>query len=82
MAGRGTRHHPTAAEVPYAAGDRDYDFIVIEAGTVDVLRPAMPNAPDPDRNPGPGPLVADPVGSGAGAPTNTHGAVAAGDLSV
>ena len=83
VARRGTRHHPTAGEVLDAAGDRDYDVIVIEAGTVDVLRPAMAQRPrDPDRNPGPGPLVADPVGSGAGAPTNTHGAVAAGDLSV
>src|SRR5918993_1734334 len=48
-------------------------------------RPATGDAQrprDPDRNPGPGALVADPVGSGAGAPTNTHGAVAAGDLSV
>jgi hypothetical protein len=46
VARRGTRHHPTAGEVPYASGDRDYDFILIEAGTVDVLRPAMPNAPE------------------------------------
>jgi thioredoxin reductase (NADPH) len=43
---RGTRHHTTAGEVLYAAGDRGYDFIVIEAGEVDVLRPAMPNAPE------------------------------------
>jgi hypothetical protein len=31
--------------VLYAAGERGYDFIVIEATEVDVLRPAMPNAP-------------------------------------
>jgi hypothetical protein len=29
-----------------AAGERGYDFIVIEAAEVDVLRPAMPNAPE------------------------------------
>jgi thioredoxin reductase (NADPH) len=46
VARRGTRHHTTAGEVLYAAGDRGYDFIVIEAGEVDVLRPAMPNAPE------------------------------------
>jgi len=46
VARRGTRHHTTAGEVLYAAGDRSYDFIVIEAGEVDVLRPAMPNAPE------------------------------------
>jgi thioredoxin reductase (NADPH) len=44
---RGTRHHTMAGEVLYAAGDWGYDFIVIEAGEVDVLRPAMPNAPEP-----------------------------------
>jgi CRP-like cAMP-binding protein len=32
VAQRGTRHHTTAGEVLYAAGDRGYDFIVIEAG--------------------------------------------------
>jgi len=46
VARRGTRHHTAAGEVLYAAGDRGYDFIVIEAGEVDVLRPAMPNAPE------------------------------------
>jgi hypothetical protein len=30
-----------------AAGERGYDFIVIEAAEVDVPRPAMPNAPRP-----------------------------------
>ena len=45
MARRGTRHHTTAGEVLYAAGERGYDFIVVEAAEVDVLRPAMPNAP-------------------------------------
>jgi hypothetical protein len=42
----GTRHHTTAGEVLDAAGERGYDFIVIEAAEVDVLRPAMPNAPE------------------------------------
>jgi hypothetical protein len=45
VARRGTRHHTTAGEVLYAAGERGYDFIVVEAAEVDVLRPAMPNAP-------------------------------------
>jgi hypothetical protein len=44
---RGTHHHTTAGEVLDAAGERGYDVIVIEAGEVDVLRPAMPNAPRP-----------------------------------
>src|SRR5512144_2122048 len=35
VARRGTRHVTTAGEVLYAAGDRGYDFIVIEAGEVD-----------------------------------------------
>jgi thioredoxin reductase (NADPH) len=60
VARRGTRHHPTPGEALYAAGDRDYDIIVIEAGKVDVLRPAMPNAPETlIATWGPGPLVAD-----------------------
>jgi hypothetical protein len=43
---RGQEHATTAGEVPYAAGERGYNFIVIEAAEVDVLRPAMPNAPE------------------------------------
>jgi hypothetical protein len=43
---RGTHHHTTAGEVLDAAGERGYDVIVIEAGEVDVLRSAMPNAPE------------------------------------
>jgi thioredoxin reductase (NADPH) len=46
LARRGTRHRTTPGEVLYAAGDRGYDFIVIEAGEVDVVRPVMPNAPE------------------------------------
>lgn len=46
LARRGTRHVTTAGEVLYAAGDRGYGFIVIEAGDVDVVRPAMPDAPE------------------------------------
>jgi len=44
VARRGTRHETRAGEVLYRAGDRGYDFIVIEAGEVDVVRPAMPDA--------------------------------------
>jgi thioredoxin reductase (NADPH) len=42
LARRG-RLEPTAAgDVLYAAGDRDFDFVVIESGEIDVIRPAMP----------------------------------------
>jgi H+/gluconate symporter-like permease len=80
---RGTHHHTTAGEVLDAAGERGYDVIVIEAGEVDVLRSAMPNAPEAliaTWRPGPWSRIA--FGSGAGALTSTHGAVVAGDLSV
>ena len=43
---RGTRQVTTSGEVLYHAGDRGYDFIVIEAGEVDVVLPAMPNTPE------------------------------------
>jgi thioredoxin reductase (NADPH) len=46
VARRGTRHVTSAGEVLYRAGDRGYDFIVVEAGEVDVVRPAMPEAPE------------------------------------
>ncbi len=46
VARRGTRHATTAGQVLYRAGDRGYDFIVIEDGEVDVVRPAMPDAPE------------------------------------
>jgi thioredoxin reductase (NADPH) len=36
----------TVGEVLYAAGDRDYDFVVVESGEVDVVRPAMPGDPE------------------------------------
>jgi hypothetical protein len=66
--------------VLYAAGDRGYDFIVIAAGEIDVLRPAMPNAPEAlIAIWGPGPWSRIAFGSGAGAPTSTHGAVVAGE---
>jgi thioredoxin reductase (NADPH) len=42
LARRGSRVETAAGEVLYAAGDRDYDFVVVESGEVDVLRPAMP----------------------------------------
>jgi len=44
VARRGTRHGTTAGEVLYRAGDRGFDFIVIEDGEVDAVRPAMPDA--------------------------------------
>lgn len=46
VARRGSRHETVVGEVLYAAGDRGYDFIVIESGEVDVVRPAMPDAPE------------------------------------
>ena len=46
IARRGTRHATSSGEVLYRAGDRGYDFIVVESGEVDVLRPAMPDAPE------------------------------------
>src|SRR5436190_6255148 len=46
VARRGTRHETNAGEMLYQAGDRGYDFIVIESGEVDVVRPAMPDAPE------------------------------------
>jgi thioredoxin reductase (NADPH) len=46
FARRGARHETTVGEVLYRAGDRGYDFIVIESGEVDVVRPAMPDAPE------------------------------------
>ena len=46
VARRGVRHETTIGEVLYQAGDRGYDFIVIESGEVDVVRPAMPDAPE------------------------------------
>jgi hypothetical protein len=77
---RGTRHHTTAGEVLYAASERGYDFIVIEAAEVDVLRPAMPNAPKAlIATWGPRSWSRIAFGSGAGAPTSTHGAVVAGE---
>jgi thioredoxin reductase (NADPH) len=46
VARRGTRHGTAAGEVLYRAGDRSFDFIVIEDGEVDAVRPAMPDAPE------------------------------------
>lgn len=43
---RGTRAQTSAGEVLYSAGDRDYDFIVVESGQVEVMRPAMPGDPE------------------------------------
>jgi hypothetical protein len=77
---RGIHHHTTAGEVLDAAGERGYDFIVIEAAEVDVLRPAMPDAPEAlIATGGPGPWSRIAFGSGAGAPTSTRGAVVAGE---
>jgi thioredoxin reductase (NADPH) len=46
LARHGTRHETAAGEVLYAAGDRGFDFIVVEAGEVDIVLPAMPDAPE------------------------------------
>jgi thioredoxin reductase (NADPH) len=46
IARRGTRQEAAAGDVLYAAGDRGYDFIVIESGDVDVVRPVMPGSPE------------------------------------
>jgi thioredoxin reductase (NADPH) len=43
---RGRRVDTEAGEVLYSAGDRDFDFVVVEAGEVDVVRPAMPGSPE------------------------------------
>lgn len=43
---RGTRAETSAGEILYSAGDRDYDFVVVESGEVDVVRPAMPGDPE------------------------------------
>jgi thioredoxin reductase (NADPH) len=44
IARRGVRRETVAGELLYVAGDRGYDFILIESGEVDVVRPAMPDA--------------------------------------
>jgi thioredoxin reductase (NADPH) len=41
---RAVRHEVSAGDVLYRAGDRDYDFVVVESAEVDVFRPAMPDA--------------------------------------
>ena len=46
IARRGSRHETSVGDVLYQAGDRGYDFIVIESGEVDVVRPEMPGAPE------------------------------------
>jgi thioredoxin reductase (NADPH) len=42
----GDRTEAAAGDVLYSAGDADYDFIVVESGEVEVVRPAMPGAPE------------------------------------
>jgi len=46
VARRGIRSSTTAGQVLYAAGDAEYDFVVVVSGEVDVLRPTMPGAPE------------------------------------
>jgi thioredoxin reductase (NADPH) len=43
---RGSRTVTAAGDVLYSAGDRDYDLVVIESGSVDIVRPAMPIDPE------------------------------------
>src|SRR5437764_30002 len=40
----GLRKVVQSGDVVYQAGDRDYDFVVIESAEVDVVRPALPGA--------------------------------------
>jgi thioredoxin reductase (NADPH) len=46
IARRGRREETIVDQVLYAAGDRDFDFIVVEAGEVDVIRPPLPGEPE------------------------------------
>ena len=46
LARYGDRTTVAAGDVLYSAGDPDYDFIVVESGQVEVVRPAMPGAPE------------------------------------
>jgi thioredoxin reductase (NADPH) len=46
LARYGERSEVAAGEVLYSAGDTDYDFIVTESAEVEVVRPAMPGAPE------------------------------------
>jgi thioredoxin reductase (NADPH) len=46
LARRGTRVETSVGDVLYSAGDRDYDFVVVESGEVDIVRPAMPGDPE------------------------------------
>jgi thioredoxin reductase (NADPH) len=43
---RGTRIDAAVGDVLYSAGDRDYDFVVLESAHIEVWRPAMPGAPE------------------------------------
>jgi hypothetical protein len=47
VARRGTRHHTTAGEVLYAAGERGYDFIAIEAARWTSCDRRCPTPPRP-----------------------------------
>jgi thioredoxin reductase (NADPH) len=46
LTARGRPQQTAAGDVLYAAGDRDFDFIIVESGEVDVIRPAMPGEPE------------------------------------
>jgi thioredoxin reductase (NADPH) len=46
IAGRARATPIAPGDVLYRAGDRDYDFVVIFSGAVDVVRPTMPGAPE------------------------------------
>ena len=46
LARYGERASVSAGDVLYSAGDPDYDFIAVESGEVEVVRPAMPGAPE------------------------------------
>jgi thioredoxin reductase (NADPH) len=46
LALRGSRVEVVTGEILYSAGDRDFDFVVVESGEVDVVRPEMPGSPE------------------------------------
>jgi thioredoxin reductase (NADPH) len=46
LSGYGVRNEVASGDVLYSAGDAEYDFIVVESAEVEVVRPAMPGAPE------------------------------------
>jgi thioredoxin reductase (NADPH) len=46
IAARATRQSVQPGDVVYRSGDHGYDFVAIESGELEVLRPAMPGQPE------------------------------------